>query len=476
MSQAGRVSNGWKFFRLVFVATCLGACGSPAATTQRPTEQVAAAAVQPTARPTIAPSPTVRPTPRPTATPQVAASGDVLFIAMGAAMQTNTIALVDADTGASQRHLPIGLATSDWSTLYVVESDTKVTTVRAVAVATGATLRETRLEGDYALPVVGSDGSLGGLSPDGRWLTLATEADAASTAGGTRHSRFAVLSTGFISPPRLVDLDGVFWFDAIDNSGNALYLTETPQTDQPLKYQVRYYNLTEGALDPQVVVTKGESEVMEGTRQAAVPSARGDQLYSLYLNTEHGPFIHALDVTNRFAVCIDLPTNAKGDLAKQRFWSLVRNPHTGRLFAVNGMLGLVSEISPDQYAIVRTVTLPATSAQSVPLGGSVRLFAPAAKEPRAIRGSLTLSPDGKTLFAVGAQGVMAIDTGTLTLRGQYLQDMAVESISVSPDGARLYAVRLGQPALLVVDATRGTLLSQIPLTSAAAVLHVGTSP
>ena len=56
-------------------------------------------------------------------------------------------------------------------------------------------------------------------------------------------------------------------------------------------------------------------------------------------------------------------------------------------------------------------------------------------------GSATLSPDGKTLFASAVHGYVAIDTGSLKLRGAYLNDRRVGSLVATPDGRWLLAVQ-----------------------------------
>src|SRR5439155_233943 len=74
-----------------------------------------------------------------------------------------------------------------------------------------------------ALPAVGLDGTPGGMSPDGGWLALQA---APTQQAGKMQSQLVVLDTTFKKPPTQVTLDGDFWFDAISNNGNALYLLE----------------------------------------------------------------------------------------------------------------------------------------------------------------------------------------------------------------------------------------------------------
>jgi hypothetical protein len=174
------------------------------------------------------------------------------------------------------------------------------------------------IAGTYSELLSGTMGSSArlALSPDGQWLALTSSAAQPSS----KQTQFVVLDTEFKQKPRLASLDGYFLFDGLNNSGSSLFLTESLGSDPSEKYQVRRYNLASGALDPNVIVDKLEgTTIMSGVRQTAVTSQNGDWLYSLYLNPSHGPFIHALPIsdmdTSGLAFCIDLPTNGKDDLA-----------------------------------------------------------------------------------------------------------------------------------------------------------------
>jgi hypothetical protein len=197
---------------------------------------------------------------------------------------------------------------------------------------------------------------------------------------------------------------------------------------------VRVYDLRQGALDPQVVVAKGESEVMSGVRQAAVASKDGQWLFSLYLNHQHGPFIHALNLSNRFALCIDLPADGKADATRQRFWSLALDGSGEQLYAVNGPLGLVAQLDTRGPEIKRVAQL-----KTVPPAG------PLARKPAS---AATLDKAGKTLFTLDERGLLAIDTSELKLTGRYLTDYTLDSLALDRDGALLYAASSDQKTVL----------------------------
>jgi hypothetical protein len=409
----------------------------------------------------------VAPTP-----PQPAGTSlDELYVRAEDASAAGVLAVLGRD-GA--RELPLGAVAPDWSALYTVAasaaSAAPKTLVRALDPRTGALLREKTIDGAYALPAVSLDEMPGGLSPNGNWLVLRK---APGQTVGRLQSQFVVLDTAFAQPLRRVDLDvdGPYEFDGISNDGAALYLIQylsSPSLSQAAKYLVRYYNLATGALDPQPVVAKGEDQVMAGTHHTSVAAPGGLWRYSLYMNNSYGPFIHALNLPGRFAICVDLPKAGKEDMQKQTFWSMALSPNGKTLYAANGALGLVTELDISQDGlpeIRRTATLPpAPVADAGPLEGLAGLFAAPVAEAKPEHGALgaaALSADGKTLFALAERGLLAIDTHDLSLRERYLPEMTLSSLALSADGARLYAVSLEQSTIVQLDPASGKLLGTV---------------
>jgi hypothetical protein len=446
---------------LALGALLLGSCGAPESPAQHTSAPAAAA---PTAAPAAA---------APTAAPpqQAIVPADELYIRADNGSETGNIAVLAA---GGARELSLGAVTSDWSTLYTVAALTAYapakTFVQALDPRTSAKLRETTLEGAYALPSVSADGMPGGLSPNGRWLVLRK---APNQAISRSQSQFVVLDTTFTQPPRRVDLDvdGPYEFDGISNDGVSLYLIQyLSSTAQARKYYVRYYNLAQGALDPQPVVAKGEDQIMAGTHHTSVAAPGGAWRYSLYMNNEYGPFIHALNMIDHFAICIDLPKTAKEDAERQMSWSMALSPDGKTLYAANGALGLVTELDISQDGLPevrRSAALPAAPAASTgPLDALAGLFAApvAAAKPEhghSTLGAAATSADGKTLFVLGERGLLAIDTHDLSLRERYLPDTKLGGLALSADGARLYAVGLEAGNILRIDPPTGKLLGTI---------------
>ncbi|MFL5805105.1 MAG: YncE family protein [Roseiflexaceae bacterium] len=443
---------------LAMVALLVSGCGAP----DRPAQSGAPAAVVPTAQPPQPPQLTPVP-------------GDELYVRDSEGSAAERLMILSSTGGTSARELPLGAVAPDRSTLYTVESspagDGFKTRVRALDPKTGVQVRETTIEGAYILPTVSVDGMPGGLSPNGHWLVLRK---VPGQTIGRSQSQFVVLDTAFAQPPRRVDLDidGLYDFDGISNSGNGLYLIQyqsSPSLSLATPYLVRYYDMAQKLLDPQPIVAKGEDQVMAGTHHTSVPAPNGVWRYSLYMNNTYGPFIHALNLNDRFAICVDLPKEHMDDAGRQMFWSLAVSPNGKKLYAANGALGLITEINISQDGlpeVQRSVTLPpAPSAGAGSLDGLAALFAPPVAEAKpehgdGIGGSV-LSPDGKTLFAIGERGLLAIGTADLKEYRRYLPDVALSSVALSADGKRLYTTDAGQGRIVVLDLATGAPLAEI---------------
>lgn len=447
-----------------FLAVFLVACG-----TATPTPTVSptlAPTVAPTSAPTAAPT---QPAVAPTTTMAPAKSSGLLFVRDGYGGPAGRLSVIDPGSGTTVRTLPLGVATSDWSTLYVTEWGLENTTVRAIDPRTGQSLRETTVPGRYTLPEEGIGAALGGLSPNGRWLTLGSKPgiEVGADNASHEHSRLAVLDTAFAQKAKPVELDGNFTFDALSNDGRSLYLIETlpenPTNTPGIGYKVRLYDLTTATLLPGVVVDKTAiAETMKGTRQSSVASVDGQWVYSLYLNEAGGPFIHMLNLGERFAICVFLPKTAKEDWEKQLLWSLAQSRDGTHLYAVNGALGIVADVDPAQLRVRRTDTFPIPAASQPGIVARVGgWLMPQVSAKRILTGGAVLTPDGKTLFVIAEQGLFAIDTSDFAMRGRYLRDLPLDSIALSPDGARLYTASMERGKLLWLDPATGATVKEI---------------
>ncbi len=287
-------------------------------------------------------------------------------------------------SSATSISLPGGFLTADGSQLF--SSGGQVfggsagplgTTVMNVYDArSGALARKLEVAGAWSW-----DGA--GTSPDGRWVVL------------TGRSGFVVLDTtsGRQYP---VGLDSRFSFDAISNDGKSLYLI---QSLDDYSYQVRRYHVFSNSLDTGAISIKGpEVEVaMSGYKITAVADPNGQMLYSLYGRHDgRPPFVHALDLDNAIAYCIDLPAVVNGNYyldAGASGWALSLDANRHTLYASSSR-GQVAAINTTKYAVARSAALTAPAPTS--LLPSL-LVEGAAKEFEGLPAASAVDPSGRWL-------------------------------------------------------------------------------
>jgi WD40 repeat protein len=120
----------------------------------------------------------------------------------------------------------------------------------------------------------------------------------------------------------------------------------------------------------------------------------------------------------------------------------------------------VSSIDATTLKVTRTVTiagLPSAAATAPSFSSSARV-----------------AQDARKLWFAAARGVALVDTSDFGLRGLLLPDRVVTSISLSPDGHRLYALS-DDGTVWMLDATTGRQLAQIRTHDATALLRVTTN-
>jgi hypothetical protein len=310
------------------------------------------------------------------------------------------VAVVDARTHTILTTLPSGVASADWKHYYSVSG----TELLDIDPKTGAATRALPLPAPYLLPIVTSSGLPGGLSPDGRWLAL--------QAPGTSH--LLVVDTSFTQAARRINLDGEFTFDAISNDGTRVYLIQHAANGH---YFVRDYVFGSG-LDPNIIFDKSDgTAAMSGVRLMGVASADGSWLYSVYARSDESAFVHELSLDAPFALCVDLAGPGYAADEKAMRWSLATNAASGRMFAVNGPLGLVVELDSNSGQTAHTGAISGMK------GGT----------------SAVLTADGRSLL-IGGAGVEWLGTDNLHVYATALQSWKVSGLTASSDGKTLYAL------------------------------------
>lgn len=266
-----------------------------------------------------------------------------------------------------------------------------------------------RIRGRYGVPGVDYNGTLTGLSADGRTLILAQIATSV-----THSTRLLVLATNPLRILTRLTLPGWSIVDAISPDGRWLYLIHYASPTNPTNYDVLAYDLPAHRLLPQPVVDPRErDEKMTGIPITRVMSAGGRWDYTLYLRPSGVPFIHALDTTHHRAVCIDLRPLANIDISSAH---LVLLPG-GTTLRVDGVFS--NEVSVD------------TRTFKVSAGGSSRAVAAAPSPTRrqAPRPRRSDVPWDLIVLAIMALGVvLAGGVGAAKSRRQHEYERG-------PDGA-----------------------------------------
>jgi hypothetical protein len=229
----------------------------------------------------------------------VALIGAVALLANGplaATSRADGLPATGVDVGAS------GVAEQSGVFRYVTLPVGGDTIVIRTAERGGQAMFWRRIGGRFTIPAVAYDRSAGGLSTDGQTLVLIRP-----------RARFPQRRTvlAFVDTPRLrartVRLRGDFSFDAISPDGHWAYLIHYLSPRDPTRYEVRAYDLERRRLLAAPVVDPSEpGEAMGGSPLTREASPDGRWAYTLY-DGRGKPFVHALDMVARRAVCVDLP-------------------------------------------------------------------------------------------------------------------------------------------------------------------------
>lgn len=351
------------------------------------------------------------------------ASGNYRLYEAASTKSGQLVAVINSRSQATELRLPRGTLSPDGKHLYSVASDK----LQEIDSHTGAVLRTLQLPGNFDAPPANLGGVPGGLSQNGRWLVL-------QASGQRTTSQMLLVDTSTLKIADRIELHGSFEFDAVNNTGQSLYVIEYVAGGI---YRVRVYEVAAGRLGPYTVVDKGDpNEPMTGLRISGVFSPDGQWLYSVYARENEGAFVHALNLSQPFAFCLDLPGPGYSTSLDALKWSLALTTDGRHLYAANGSLGLVAQIdnlNGSQPTVVRHGNISSAASTS-----SLFVQDVAAKE-FGPSGSV-VSSDGKTLVTAGKNGLLWIDTSTLSARGRQLAKWTVWSVAASPDGSRVYAL------------------------------------
>lgn len=424
----------------------------------------------------------VAPTPRPTN-----ASSDVLYVRLNGGSSASILA-IDAKTGERLRTLSDGAVSADGKTVYWAESvagGTR-TTIHLTDLGTGSELRHFTVDGDLRpagnaqvfTPLAGD----GRLTPDGRRLALM---NVPYKLDGAWLTRLAVVDTETGAVVSSAELRGQTTFAPLTLApdGRSLFLEEYGDGAT----RTRVYDVASG----QLVDASGPGSTTTGFRTAAVLSP--DRRWMFRFDTGRpttnctstdgpacvpnavAPYVVALDLTTRRSAQITLPASqVSSDFEKYMLWSLAITSDGSTLYAVNPAMGVIDEIDVGQLSLRRTAPIPVARPDDGVLAAIARFFLPVAKAKRYLIGGALLSPDGRTLYAAAHSGLAVIDTASLSSRATWQQAHQFDTLRLSSDGRRLYAMDNMAGSLVMVDATAGASLGEVKLQYVPAILRIDT--
>lgn len=355
-----------------------------------------------------------------------------------------------ASTREQLYQLPMGVPAERWQ--YVVSATTSGDATRVdelVIQPDLPTWRSRSIDGTWRLPRIGRDSLPVGVSADGSTMVLVQDAP----RGDGTSARFAVLADN--DPARVIELPGSLGFDALSPDGSILYVVEHLPAPPEGRYQVRAVDLPGGVMREAIIVDKRNLDAtMGGWPITQAPHASG-VVFTLYRGAMY-PFIHALNTREAWAVCLVLPPIGHDDAEASLDWGIGQSADGRQVFAVNATLGLATAIDPGELSILHDVAFDAPRARA-----TIELAKFGHRDEGPVGRRVVVSPDGSTVFAAGAGGIVRLETDRLTVGGRLLEGTAVDGLAMTPDGTTLFALtRDGR--ILRLDAATGAGIGQVP--------------
>lgn len=279
------------------------------------------------------------------------------------------------------------------------------------------------LAGDLVTTVVSGSGRLAALTQprsEGAtpWLPV-----------GRRTTRLVVVPTAGGGNVKKFHLLGNFEPEAFSTDDETLFLIEYAPAMAPSHYSVRRLNLKTGRVAPIARLKLAAPGVMRGTGRMQVLAPDQSQLYTLY--TQQGPnyahgsteqhepgrvhaFVHVLDLTERWAHCIDLPMPFGTGRATAS--AVAVSPTGDRLYVSDWTNGVIATIDPSRVRVL--------DVHEVALGGRDDATFAAATED--------------VLYVAGNTTVAAFDVVTMELIARTDAGAEVVGLRVAPDTDTLY--------------------------------------
>ena len=278
------------------------------------------------------------------------------------------------------------------------------------------------------------------LSGDGRWLALRAQ----NTPAGT--TSIVLVDTQAGRLVKSIHLNGDFTLDAVSPMGTMLYLLEYYQAGTS-HYNVRAYDLTAGQLLDGSIVDKNDlGDKMQGVALARQMSDDGDMAYTLYINpVTNKAFIHILWLTDAVNNYTPFPAIARCLDLPVGSSSALLHYYTLTLSQDGKTLYAVNAA----LGTIATINLDlGPNSYQLWLIGNAKInrfnvgnnVVTAADEARELHNGAVLSRDQNLLYVAGIHGIWVINTNTFQAQSQYLKQQDFTGLALSADGHTIYGI------------------------------------
>lgn len=348
---------------------------------------------------------------------------------------------------------PDGLLLPDGQTILVVERGVTQTTIKKMTRLKGATITSMQIPGGWEL-MHGFPRITGG-SPDGSHVVLFGSAYNFTDQSGTWTAKttFAVVDLASWHVDT-IDLPGHYEYEAVSNNGKLVYLGEYAPNDA----RTRVYDTTTrelrdvagGALFSSTAYAGGFAFGIVTVREQV--TVRPDVIQVTTVNK-----LARLDLGTGAVTLLPLPVGQSSSGEDSLAWSFLATKDAKTLYAVNPLVGTISEIDLGSFRVTRTAPLAVT--KSLLDRAIAAVHSVALGKMEFLQGA-AFSPDGTKIYALALEGVWSVDVASLQAT-RLAKGGAYQSLKVSPDGARLYVIARENGVVTAIDSRSGVPLGMM---------------
>jgi len=350
--------------------------------------------------------------------------------------------------------VPDGLLLPDGKTLLVVQRGASETTVKKMTRQRGEILATRQIPGGWEL--MHGWPWFTGESPDGSHVVLFGNSYNYTDQSGawTAKTTFGVLDLASWHL-ETVDLPGHYAYEAVSNDGRLVYLADYHDNESSTRvYDTSTHELRDigagdgGAMFSTLTYAAGYAFGMVNVREQV--TVRPDVIQVTTVNK-----LARLNVATGEMSQVPLPVGKTPSGEDSLAWSFLPAKDGVTMYAVNPLVGVVSEIDLRAPKVRRTVQL--SDSRSAIDNVLAALHPVAMAKMEFLQGAI-LSPDETKIYALALDGIWSIDVASLrgtmlTRAGNYM------SMKLSPDGMRLYVLsREAFGSVSAIDAQTGAMI------------------